>query len=329
MGDSVILAGDVGATKTVLGLFSANNGGRPALISQQTFRSSAHSGLTDIVREFLPESSRVKVACFGVAGPVIDGVGEVTNLSWTVRARTLSSDLQIDRVSLINDLVATGYGVASLNEEDLLVLNQGRFVEFANAAVIAAGTGLGECILYRDGRGYVPLPSEAGHADFAPHDEITLELAHYLRQKTGVACVEHVVSGPGLVNIYNFLRDRGDTPGTILSAEKMLSGDLASVIAQAALENRCQLCVRALDIFVSAYGAEAGNLAVRSMAVGGIYLAGGIAPKIRTRLQKPGFMEAFVNKWKQTELLAQIPVRVILNENLPLLGAVRYLTQLG
>jgi glucokinase len=323
MEDGVILAGDVGASKTVLGLFSAN-GGRPELISQKTFRSAAHSGLAPIVREFLPQSSRVKVACFGVAGPVIDGVGEVTNLSWTVQARTLSSDLHIEKVALINDLVATGYGVASLREEDSLVLNQGHPVAHANAAIIAAGTGLGECTLYRDGRGYVPLPSEAGHADYAPHDEITLDLTRYLRQKTGSACVEQVVSGPGLVNIYLFLRSRGDTAETV---DLSHNEDPAAAIASAALENRSQLCARALDIFVAAYGAEAGNLALRSVAVGGIYLAGGIAPKICTRLQKGGFMQAFVNKEKQSGLLSQIPVYVILNENLPLLGAARYLTQ--
>ena len=322
MEDSVILAGDVGASKTVLGLFSAN-GGRPELISQKTFRSAAHSGLAPIVREFLPQSSRVKVACFGVAGPVIDGVGEVTNLSWTVQARSLSSDLQIEKVALINDLVATGYGVASLREDDLLVLNQGQSVAHANAAIIAAGTGLGECTLYREGRGYIPLPSEAGHADYAPHDEITLDLSRYLRQKTGSACVEQVVSGPGLVNIYLFLRSRDSSE----TADFSQNEDPAAAIAHAALENRSKLCVRALDIFVSAYGAEAGNLALRSVAVGGIYLAGGIAPKIRTSLQKEGFMQAFVNKEKQSGLLSQVPVYVILNENLPLLGAARYLTQ--
>ena len=323
MEESVILAGDVGATKTVLGLFSASNG-HPSLLSQQTFRSSAHSGLSDIVREFLPQSSRVKVACFGVAGPVIDGVGEVTNLSWTVKARTLASDLHIERVSLINDLVATGYGVANLSDKDLLVLNEGHAADVANAAVIAAGTGLGECILYRDGRGYVPLPTEAGHADFAPYDEITLELTGYLRRKTGAACVEQVVSGPGLVNIYRFLCEKEDVgeSSDILNAE-----DPAAAIAHTALENRCELCNRALDIFVAAYGAESGNLALRSLAVGGIYLAGGIAPKIYDRLQSGGFMKAFVHKEKQSELLARVPVHVILNEHLPLLGAVRYLTQ--
>jgi glucokinase len=323
MEDSVILAGDVGATKTVLGLFSANNG-HPSLISQQTYRSSAHSGLSDIVREFLPQSSRVKVACFGVAGPVIDGVGEVTNLSWTVKARTLASDLHIERVSLINDLVATGYGVESLKERDLLAINQGRTVEYANAAVIAAGTGLGECTLYKNERGYIPLPSEAGHADFAPHDETTLELTRYLRQKAGAVCVEQVVSGPGLVNIYRFLCD---TESIAEDTDITHADNPAAAITRAALENSCNLCIRALDIFIGAYGAEAGNLALRSMAVGGIYLAGGIAPKISSRLVRGGFMKAFVNKVKQSELLAQVPVHVILNEHLPLLGAVRYLTQ--
>jgi glucokinase len=326
--DSVILVGDVGATKTVLALFSSDHG-RPSLISQKTFSSSAYSSLEPMVREFLSKGNSVDAACFGVAGPVIDGVGGITNLAWTLKAQSLSRDLQIGSVSLINDLVATGYGVTSLDEKDLLVLNPGQRHTLANAGVIAAGTGLGECALHWNGRGYVALPSEAGHADFAPHDDITVELTRYLWQKTGGACVEQVVSGPGLVNIYRFLRDRNDVAENAEVVEKMSKEDPASVIANAALNGECRLCVRALDIFVSAYGAEAGNLALRTMAVGGIYLAGGIAPKIRSRLQKPGFMETFVNKWKQSELLAQVPVSIILNENLPLLGAVSYLMQQG
>src|SRR5204863_8046629 len=180
VGSNVILAGDVGATKTILGLFSSDNG-RPALISQRTFRSAAYQGLAPMVQEFLPKENKAVAACFGVAGPVINGSAEVTNLSWLVEAKTLASDLKLEHVSLINDVVAIGYGVSALRENDFLVLNQGRDVGPANAAVIAAGTGLGECTLYWDGKHHVPVASEAGHADFSPYDDISVELVRYLR----------------------------------------------------------------------------------------------------------------------------------------------------
>jgi glucokinase len=251
----------------------------------------------------------------------------VTNLAWPLHAQTLAADLQIQKVSLINDLVAMGYGIASLAEEDFLVLNPGQPVARANAAVIAAGTGLGECTLYWDGQRYVPLPAEAGHADFAPYDETSLELVRHLRRENLFASVEHVLSGPGLLNIYNFLRTRGELRETPEIGEKIRTGDSAAVITQAALAGKCKLCARTLDIFVSAYGAEAGNLALRSLALGGIYLGGGIARKIGSWLQGGLFMKAFVNKDRQVAMLAQIPVRVILRESTPLFGAVSYLMQ--
>jgi glucokinase len=325
--NDVILAGDVGATKTMLGLFSSDHG-RPALLRQQTLLSSAYPGLASMVRDFL-HGDEPQRACFGVAGPVIDGSAEITNLSWTVHAKTLAADLHIADLSLINDLVALGYSVASLSEKDFLVLNQGQVLARANAAVIAAGTGLGECSLYWDGRKYIPLPAEAGHADFAPYDETSLELVRYLRRRNLCASVEHVLSGPGLVNIYRFLRSTGEVPETADIAEKLRDGDPAATITQAALAGECALCARALRVFVSAYGAEAGNLALRSLALGGIYLGGGIARKIAGWLQGGLFMTAFGNKDRQTAMMAQIPVRVILSENAPLLGAASYLLQPG
>jgi glucokinase len=320
----MILAGDVGATKTILGLFTPDNG-RPRLVSQQTFPTAAYSGLSAIVREFVPSRSSVERACFGVAGPVVNGVGEITNLSWPLEARTLASDLQIETVALINDMVATAYGVAGLKDEDLLVINEGEPVPHANAAVISAGTGLGECILHWDGRGYVPIPAEAGHADFAPHNDTTLELTRYLRQKTSTASVEQVLSGQGLVNIYNFLRSRGELPELPAIAKRLTQEDPPAVIAQAGLDNECPLCSVALNTFVSAYGAEAGNLALRSLALGGIYIGGGIGRKIRSRMQGELFMKAFINKDRQTALMKRIPVRIIMNENAPVFGAVNYL----
>jgi len=217
---------------------------------------------------------------FGVAGPVVNGAAEVTNLSWFVEAKTLAADLQLERVSLINDIVAIGYGVSALRENDFLVLNQGRNVSSANAAIIAAGTGLGECTLFWDGKHHVPVASEAGHSDFAPYDEASTELVRYLRGKGLFTNVEQVLSGPGLFNIYCFLRDTTGIPEITGIAEAMRVEDPAAIIVRAAADGSCQLCVRTVEIFVSAYGAEAGNLALRTVAVGGIYLAGGIAGRI-------------------------------------------------
>jgi glucokinase len=324
----LILAGDVGATKTVLGLFRADDGS-PALVSQQTFRSASYPGLAAMVQEFLPQRGHVKAACFGVAGAVIDGTAEVTNLFWSVKARALESDLRIERVSLINDLVATGYGITTLTEKDCLLLNRGTTVPFANAAVIAAGTGLGECTLHWDGHRYVPIPSEAGHADFAPYDETSVELTRYLRRQGMHASVEHILSGPGLLNIYKFVCSTADVRESPVIAEKIAVGDPAAAITLGALDENCELCRRALQIFVSAYGAEAGNLALRSVAVGGMYVEGGIARKIRQWLADGRFMGTFVDKDRQRELLSQIPVRVVLSDQTPLLGAVSYLMQDG
>jgi len=321
----LILAGDVGATKTMLGLF-ASDGPGVSLVRQRTFLSSAYNGLTPMLQEFLHGDHEIHAACFGVAGPVIEGAAEVTNLSWTIRAAALASDLHIPDVRLINDLVALGHGVLCLTEKDFLVLNHGQAVAGANAALIAAGTGLGECTLYCGGAGYTPIPAEAGHADFAPYDDASLELLAYLRRH-GPVGVELVVSGMGIVNIYDFLRDRGELPESSLIKERMGKSDHAAVIAQAGTNGECALCARALQIFISAYGAEAGNLALRSLALGGIYVGGGIARKLANRLCDGSFMKAFVNKDRQAEMLSRVPVRVILNENAPLLGAARYLTQ--
>jgi len=279
-----------------------------------------------MIHEFLNGDREITTACFGVAGPVIDQGAEITNLSWTVRADTLATELQISEVRLINDLVALGHGVACLTDKDFLVLNQGQAVPGANAAIIAAGTGLGECTLYCNGAGYVPIPAEAGHADFAPYDDISLQLFSHLRRHAPVG-VELVVSGMGIVNIYDFLRDRGELPESALIKERMKNSDPAAVIAQAGAAEECALCARTLQIFISAYGAEAGNLALRSLALGGIYVGGGIARKLTSRLCDGSFMKAFVTKDRQTELLSLIPVRVIMNENAPMLGAARYLTQ--
>ena len=209
---------------------------------------------------------------------------------------TLASDLKLERVSLINDIVAIGYGVGALKGEDFLVLNQGKNLGPANSAIIAAGTGLGECTLYWDGSRHVPVPSEAGHSDFAPYDDLSTELIRYLRNKGLFTNVEQVLSGPGMVNIYSFLRDTScmvESPDVV---QAMRVEDPTAVIARAASEKRCKLCMRTMEVFVCAYGAEAGNLALRTVAVGGIYLSGGISRRILSNLQDGTFVQWFVTK---------------------------------
>ncbi len=319
----MILAGDVGATKTNLGLFSSDNG-RPELIAEKTFRSTQFQGLMPMLDQFVPDRERISAACFGVAGPIVGGKAEVTNLEWLLNARELASQLHIDHVFLINDLVATAYGLRSLGPEDFALLNRGRGDVTGNAALISAGTGLGECILYWDGQRHVPIPSEAGHTDFTPHDELTLDLARYVRKKYGFASTEHVISGPGLLNIYAFLKETGLEKESPSIAGRLSDGDPVAVIAQAAMDGECSLCVRALNVLLESYGAEAGNLALRTLALGGIYVGGGVAVKIRRKMEDGTFMRAFCNKDKLSSVLAEIPVRLILNQKAPLLGAAHY-----
>ncbi len=322
----MILVGDVGGTKTNLGLFSCHNG-RTDLIARRTFASTAYEGLPAMVAEFLPDRKQVRSACFGVAGPVTEGRAEVTNLDWSLASDTLAEELEVGEVTLINDLVATGYGIAALGAEDFLELNKGQDVAPANAVVIAAGTGLGGCILHRTSQGYVPVAAEPGHADFAPFDDLTSELCTYLRRRFGFSNVERILSGSGLFNIYCFLRDAGYEKETPSVVQRMRTHDPAAVITEAAAGGECALCSRALHVFVASYGAEAGNFALRAMAMGGVYLAGGIARKILNPLKSGLFIQTFVNKDRLSAMLARIPVRVILNENAPLFGALRYQLQ--
>ena len=322
----MILVGDVGGTKTSLGLFSCRNG-HTDLVARRTFASTAYSGLQSMVAEFLPDRTQVRGACFGVAGPVTEGRAEVTNLDWSLASDALAEELELHDVTLINDLVATGYGIAALGHEDFLELNKGQDVAPANAVVIAAGTGLGGCILHWTGQGYVPVAAEPGHADFAPYDDLSAEMCTYLRRQFGFSNVERILSGSGLFNIYSFLRDAGYEKETPSIAKRMQDRDPAAVITEAAAAMECALCSRTLHVFVASYGAEAGNFALRAMAMGGVYLAGGIARKILDSLKSGLFIETFVNKDRLSALLARIPVRVILNENAPLFGAVRYQLQ--
>lgn len=325
--EGMILAGDVGGTKTNLA-FMAVEGNRLVTRAQATFSSPDYPGLDAILREFLPRQPEpVRSACFGVAGPVVQGSCVGVNLAWPVSVRELQRVLNTERVSLLNDLEATGYGVAGLTPEQLLVLNAGRPWPEANAALIAAGTGLGEAILFWDGRRHRPVASEGGHVDFAPRTPLEIDFLRYARERLGHVSYDHVVSGPGLQLIYRFLRDTGKAEEPAWLAEKLHRGDPSAAITEVALAGQVELCVQALDIFVSFYGAEAGNLALKALARAGVYVGGGIAPKILAKLRDGTFMRAFTDRGRMSALVAEIPVRVILEPKTALFGAARYAAQ--
>jgi glucokinase len=251
------------------------------------------------------------------------------NLPWVVDSAALAHDLNLPAVTLLNDLEANAYGIAALSPEDFVTLNIGTPAAEGNAAVISVGTGLGEAGLYWDGRSHHPFACEGGHADFAARDALEAELLLYLRAKGQHVSYERVLSGSGLQSIYAFLRDSGRAKETPAVAEEMRRADPAAVIANAGLQGRCELCVQALDLFVSAYGAEAGNLALKMMSAGGVFVGGGIAPKIIQKLKGPAFMAAFTAKGRMKPLLEAMPVRVIMQEKTALLGAARYAAQMA
>lgn len=318
----MILAGDIGGTNTRLALCELTQG-RPILTTVEIYQSSRYETLSAIISEFLRDKPhRIEAACLGIAGPVRQGRSELSNLNWTVEAAHISQEIGVEKVELINDLQANAYGIALLEPDDLWTLHRGEAAAGGHAALIAAGTGLGEAGLYWDGAQYWPLPSEGGHVDFAPRNQREVDLLLYLMERFGRVSYERVLSGPGLINIYKFLRDtgRGEEPAWLTEA---VNGGDAAAISQAAMEGRCPLCVQALDIFVSIYGAEAGNLALKLLATGGVYVGGGIAPKIIGKLQDGTFVNAFMAKGRLTPLLQTIPIRVILNDQTALLGAAR------
>jgi glucokinase len=317
----MLLAGDVGGTKTILAFFTYVDG-RLNLIHESTFHSREHSGLEAVVAAFLSEKNlHADRACFGVAGPVRRGRIETPNLPWIIDAHQLEKDLSLPSVALINDLEANAHGVMALGPSDLVTLSAGAADAEGNRAVIAAGTGLGEAGMHWDGHQHRPFATEGGHTDFGPRTDLEAELLAHLEAQFGHVSYERVLSGPGLRNIYDFLRStgRGEEPAWL--TEEMLHKDPSAAISEAACAGRCPLCELALDMFVSIYGAEAGNLALKTMATGGLFVGGGIAPKIIEKLTGPAFMDAFVAKGRMKGLMQSIPVRVIMNDRAALLGA--------
>ena len=332
----MLLAGDIGGTKSLFGLFSRAPE-RPASIEVGEFPTLDYEGPVPMVREFLKAQNvdprRLHAAVFGVAGAVTDQVARLTNVPWLVDAAAIGESLSIRRVALLNDLQAMAYSIPVLERGELAVIQQGIAQPGGNAAVIAAGTGMGQALLHNiDGR-FVPSATEAGHADWGARTPREIELLQVLTKMYGRVDVERVISGPGLVNIYQFTHDSFGTQPFVSGIARVPSrlcvgvgsmpdiAQLPARISKAALERRCAQCVDALDLFVAAYGAEAGNLALRATATAGIYVGGGIAPKILPALTSGLFLDSFHAKDPMNDFIATIPIAVILNSESGLLGA--------
>lgn len=320
----LVLAGDIGGTSARMAYFRVQ-GERLELVFQQVFPSGQFSGFADLVAEFVAtRSEQADAACFSIAGAVRREQVITPNLGWRVDAEEVSRRFSLGAVHVMNDLEANAYGIATLGAGDFALLNGGAPEASGNAAVISAGTGLGEAGLFWDGRQHRPFATEGGHADFAPRNRLEIDLFFYLLERFGRVSWERVVSGPGLFNIYQFLRDTGRGAESREVVEAMRQEGPPAVVGKFALSGDCPLCVRALDIFVSLYGAEAGNLALKVMATGGMFIGGGIAPKIIEKLKGPLFMETFAAKGRLKSLMESMPVRVILNDMTALRGAARY-----
>ncbi|HEV8061986.1 MAG TPA: glucokinase [Gemmataceae bacterium] len=326
----MILAGDIGGTKTLIALYERGATDGLRLAREASFPSRSYLSLEAILKEFLHGES-IDAACFGVAGAVIDGKCHTTNLPWQLDEIDLTKAVSSKRVKLLNDLEAASYGMLFLKHEEIVCLNQGLLPRrHGNIAVIAAGTGLGEGFLYWDGRNHHPLASEGGHADFAPRTDQEIALLQELRKRfNGHVSYERILSGPGFENLYLFLRDTAAQPesptiAAEISAAKNNGADPSPIITHRGLEGSDPLCVATLDLFCEIYGAAAGNLALLSVAIGGVFIGGGIAPKILPALQKPGFMHAFTDKGRFHDLVKSMPVYVALNPQTGLQGAAHY-----
>jgi len=343
----MILAGDIGGTKTNLALYDWVRD-RVEPVWLESFPSGDYQTLEEILVEFLtpprkpaspvssgseetssgsqandqsPSAITLTAACFGIAGPIIDNRCQTTNLPWIVDGAAIAKRFEIPQVQLLNDLEATAYGIVWLRPDELEVLNVGNAPKKRQAyALIAAGTGLGQSILFWDGKMYRPMPSEGGHADFAPNNDQEIDLLRYLRSQYLHVSYERILSGPGLHAVYEFLRDTKKNEPTWL-AEKIKAGNPAAEIAQAGLQGQAEIAKQALDLFASIYGAEAGNLALKALSLDGVYVGGGIAPKLITKLKDGTFMKSFTNKGRYKKLLSNMPVKVIMNQHTALLGA--------
>lgn len=316
-----VLAGDIGGTKTALAIHAVA-GDATALVREHTFPSRDYAGLEDVIAAFLAEGpERVAAAAFGIAGPIVDDAVVTTNLPWHIERRRLSDSLGGVPVRLMNDLESAAYGALFLAPGELLTFNAG-VARPGHRAIIAAGTGLGQGFLYREGTGYVPVATEGGHADFAPRTATEDALLQFLRTRFGRVSYERVVAGPGLHNVFDFLDQGLGRPVAAEIRARMTREDPSAVIGAAAVAGGCPTCREAVDLFLAVYGAQAGNLALTVMATGGIYVGGGIVPKLLPLVAASDFMHAFVAKGRYESLMREIPVWIILNPATGLIGAI-------
>ena len=317
----MILAGDVGGTKCNIALFAEKNG-KLQVVFKQRFASKDFARFDLIIKEFTNQAAphltgeKVRAAGFGVAGPVINNRIHATNLPWVIDAESLSKELGVKTIALMNDLGATGHSLDHLAPEDFVVLNQGTPVQGATRALLGAGTGLGQSILFWDGNRYRVVPSEGGHSDFAPHTDEQIELLKFMRKRYPQVSWELILSGRGFRTLHEFLSSTVKHP-----VFEDPDADPAPFITKTGLSKECPVCVKTLDLWTAIYGAEAGNLALKVLALGGVYVAGGIAVKILPKMKDGTFFKAFRDKWHFTEMLNNVPVSVVLNENAPLIGA--------
>jgi len=321
----MILAGDIGATRTRLAAFETE-GNRLQSVVEKIYMSQEHGGLSEILAQFIRgEGIGVHSACLGVAGPVRSGRSKISNLPWIIDSRELAKQLKLNSVGLLNDLEAYAYGIDALDSKDFITLSAGSEDADGNRAVISARTGLGMAGLYWDGFRHHPFACEGGHADFAPRNGLQTELLTYLQNKYGRVSCERVLSGPGIKNIYDFLRDthKADEPEWLRDQLKT-THDAPALISQLAQEGKAPICEQTMSLFVSVFGAETGNCALHYMSTGGIFVGGSIAAKNIARMQDPVFMQSFLDKGRMEALLKDMPVKIILNDDCGLIGAARY-----
>ncbi|MBU1426579.1 MAG: glucokinase [Gammaproteobacteria bacterium] len=316
---SRVVAGDIGGTKTRLAVAEVI-GNQVRVEREVSYPSRDFATFETLVADFLAGVQAPAHAAFGIAGPVLDGAVRTTNLPWYIEADVLRQRFGFQSCTLLNDLEATAYGLPALGSEDLLTLQAGEANASGNAAIIAAGTGLGEAGMYWDGHGHHPYATEGGHTGFSPQSELEIALLRHLQLRYEHVSWERVVSGMGLVNVHDFLRAYRTVAAPQWQTDEMRENDTAAVISRAALDGKDDICIEALELFVQLYGAEAGNLALKTMSRGGLYVGGGIAPKILPIFQRGIFMQSFLNKGRMRSLLETMPVRVILNDRVALYG---------
>lgn len=321
----MILAGEIGATRTRLAAYETE-GNRLKCVVEKIYQSQEYGSLSDILPSFTrTEGIPVHSACFGVAGPVRHGRSKISNLPWTIDRSELAKQLKLQSVGLLNDLEAYAYGIDALESNDFITLSEGSEDAEGNRAVISAKTGLGMAGLYWDGFRHHPFACEGGHVDFAPRDALQTELLIYLQKKYGRVSCERILSGPGIRHIYEFLRDtRKSEEPSWLREQIDAAHDPSPLISQLALEGKAPICERTLSIFVSVFGAEAGNCALHYMSTGGIFIGGTIAAKIEMKMKGPEFMQAFLDKGRMEVLLKEMPIKIIANDDCGLMGAARY-----